>query len=117
MKTYSFEKLIAWKEGRILVKLIYKVTKSFPKDEQYGMTSQLRRAALSITNNIAEGSGRTTVDDQKNFYKMAYSSTMEVLNCCIAASDQEYITEETLINIREQIDKTAFLITKLRESL
>lgn len=115
MKTYSFENLVAWKEARILVNMMYQIANTFPKEELFGMTSQMKRAALSITNNIAEGSSRLTKDDQKYFYKISYSSTMEVLNIAITAFDQNYISEEKLLEVREQIDKTAYLIARLRK--
>lgn len=116
IKTYSFENLTAWKEARVLVNLVYQIANTFPKEELFGMTAQIKRAALSITNNIAEGSSRLTKADQKHFYKISFSSTMEVLNIAIAAHDQNYINEEKLIQIREQIDKTAYLIACLRKS-
>jgi four helix bundle protein len=80
MKQYSFEKLIVWQEARVLVKSIYTITRTFPKEEIFGITSQMRQAAISICSNIAEGSGRTTKPDQSNFYRISYSSLLELLN-------------------------------------
>lgn len=59
MRTFSFEKLIAWQKGRELALLIYRTTKQFPKEEIFGLTSQMRRCSISIASNLAEGSGRT----------------------------------------------------------
>ncbi|MFN0293165.1 four helix bundle protein [Pedobacter helvus] len=76
--TYTFEKLEVWQLSRSFVKELYEITKSFPKDEQYGLTSQIRRAAVSISSNIAEVSSRLTTKDKAHFTMIAFSSTMEV---------------------------------------
>lgn len=115
-KEYSFEKLDAWKESRILVKLIYTSSKDFPDDEKYGLTSQIRRAAISISSNIAEGSGRLTPPDQKNFYKNAYGSLMEVLNQAILANDLNYLKDKQLEVIKGQVDKVSARLTGLANS-
>jgi four helix bundle protein len=74
LHTCSFEKSEAWKESRKLVRQIYQLTKTFPDSEKFGLMSQMRRAAISVSSNLSEGSGRATVKDQKHFYRMAYSS-------------------------------------------
>ena len=117
MKQYSFEKLNVWQEARVLVKSIYTITRTFPKEEIFGITSQMRRAAISICSNIAEGSGRTTKPDQANFYKIAYSSLLELLNQLIISSDLTFITDSELTELREKIDSIAYKITSLRNSL
>lgn len=117
MKQYSFEKLIVWQEARVLVKSIYTITRSFPKEEIFGITSQMRRAAISICSNIAEGSGRTTKPDQTNFYRISYSSLLELLNQLIISTDLAFITDSELIELREKIDSIAYKITSLRNSL
>lgn len=116
-KEYSFEKLTVWQDSRKLVTLIYKLTKLFPSDEVFGLTNQMRRASISISSNIAEGSGRTTKRDQANFYKIAYSSMMELLNQLIISKDLNYIDDITLSNIRETIDSIASKLSGLRNSL
>lgn len=77
MYVYPFEKLVVWQLSKKLVVRIYGLTKEFPAQEKFGMVSQMRRAAVSICSNIAEGSGRFTAKDQSHFYSMAYSSLME----------------------------------------
>ncbi len=116
-KEYSFEKLTVWQDSRKLVTIIYKLTKLFPSDELFGLTNQMRRASISISSNIAEGSGRTTKADQANFYKIAYSSMMELLNQLIISKDLDYINDGTLSNIRELIDSIAAKLSGLRNSL
>jgi len=113
MFTYSFEKLDAWQESRKLVKLIYQITKSLPDSEKFGLINQMRRASISVSSNIAEGSGRATLNDQKHFYRMAYSSLLEILNQLILASDLEYIGKEELGSCRSQIE----LCTRLTAAL
>jgi len=91
-KIISFEDLIVWQKSQILAVSVYKITKSFPKDEMFGMSSQLRRAASSISANIAEGFGRSTVGDKAHFYTMAYGSLLEVKNFLYLAQKLEYIS-------------------------
>jgi four helix bundle protein len=117
MKQYSFEKLVVWQESRVLVKSIYTITCKFPKEEIFGITSQMRRAAISISSNIAEGSGRTTKPDQANFYGIAYSSLLELLNQLIISNDLAFINDSELIELREIIDSIAFKLSSLRNSL
>lgn len=75
---FSFEKLEVWQMARKLAVRIYKQTQSFPNEEKYGLTSQIRRSALSIGSNIAEGSTRASAKDQAHFTTVAYGSLMEV---------------------------------------
>ena len=113
MMTYSFEKLVAWQESRKLVKRIYTLSANFPDSEKYGLKTQVRRAVISISSNIAEGSGRSTKADQNHFYRMAFSSLMEVLNQLILCEDLEYIDKMSLEETRTQIDRIAALINGL----
>ncbi len=87
----NFYDLDAWKKGHSFLLEIYKITKSFPKDELYGLTSQIRRAAVSITNNIAEGFSRYHYKEKANFYYNARGSSSEVQNLLIIAKDVGYI--------------------------
>ncbi len=87
MFEYSFERLEVWKESIELVKMIYDVTKSFPVSEKYGLTSQLRRATVSISSNLAEGSSRMSNKDKAHFTTLSFSSAMEVLNQIIIARE------------------------------
>jgi four helix bundle protein len=77
----------------------------------------MRRAAISICSNIAEGSGRTTKPDQTNFYRISYSSLLELLNQLIISTDLAFITDSELIELREKIDSIAFKLSSLRNSL
>ena len=115
--TYSFEKLDAWKLSRKVASEIYIATKKFPSDEKYGLVQQIRRGVLSISSNLAEGSGRQTRKDQCHFYTMAYSSLLEVLNQLIFALDQNWINEDDYKAIRIQIAKLSYMINSLRKSL
>jgi four helix bundle protein len=97
----SFEDLVVWQESQNFAVAVYKLTKLFPKDELFAMTSQLRRAVSSISANIAEGFGRSSTNDKLHFYTMAYGSLLEVKNFLYLAEKLEYITYaqlETLIN-------------------
>ncbi len=79
-KIRSFTDLNAWKEGHKLVLEIYKFTQKFPKEEQFGLTNQLRRAVVSFTSNIAEGFSRNSYKEKLQFYSMALGSLTEVQN-------------------------------------
>lgn len=114
MKTYSFEKLTCWQHARELAVWIYKLTKSFPSEEKFGMISQMRRAAISVASNIAEGTSRVTKKDQAHFSVIAYSSTIELLNDLIIARELAFLTDELYSLGRDKIEKQTYLISKLR---
>ena len=84
---FRFEKLTVWQSARQLCGEVYRVTQHFPKEELFGLTSQLRRAAVSITANIAEGSGRNSDRDFAHFLEMAYGSAMETAALLHVATD------------------------------
>lgn len=116
LKTYSFETLDVWKEARKLVLKIYKLTSRYPPEEKFGLVSQMRRAVLSISTNIAEGSSRESLKDQARFSEIAYGSLMELLNESLLSFDLNYITEIELIEIRQDIDSISAKLTGLRTS-
>ena len=89
----KFRKLRVWQEARVLVKEIYEVTANFPKHELYGLVSQIRRAAISIIANIAEGTKRQTSKDKRHFFVMADTSLEEVKCYIIIGFDLKYINE------------------------
>lgn len=91
-KIQSFTDLEGWQQGHRLVLAIYKVTQTFPKYEQLGLTSQIRRATISITSNISEGFGRRTFKDKIRFYEIALSSLNETQNQLIITRDVHYLT-------------------------
>lgn len=120
-KIKDFTDLIAWQKAHELVLKIYKITLDFPKTEIYGLTSQTRRAATSITANIAEGFSRWHYGDRIKFYYNARGSLSEVLNFIITAKDLKFISvktyEETIIMIKEteQILNGLIRSTKIRK--
>lgn len=87
----SFTDLDTWKEGHRLVIMVYKNSEHFPENEQFGLVSQLRRAVVSITSNIAEGFSRGSYKDKIRFYEIALGSTTEVQNQLLIARDMGYI--------------------------
>ncbi len=113
MKTYSFEKLLVWQKSKKLAVAIYKITRAFPKEELFGMTSQMRRCSVSIASNIAEGSGRHSAKDKARFTEIAYSSTLELLNQTIISLELEYITEENYNIIRKEIEEATYMLDAL----
>ena len=114
MKRNSFRDLEAYKESKELVKEVYGLLRKFPKEEQYALCDQLRRAAVSITSNIAEGSGRSSAKEKVHFLEISYASLMEVLSQMDIALDLEYITEEEFREFEIMCDKVASLISGLR---
>lgn len=93
-KIKSFTDLDVWKKGHLLVVRIYNETKQFPKDEQFGLTNQIRRAAVSVTSNIAEGFSRRSYKEKVQFYSMALGSVTEVQNQLLISKDIGYVTKE-----------------------
>ncbi len=101
-KIRSFTDLNVWKEGHQLVIDIYKISQKFPKEEMFGLTSQMRRAAVSITSNVAEGFGRQSYREKAQFYYHSHGSLTELKNQIIIAKDIEYITEKSFNDLAGQ---------------
>nr|MBS0036861.1 four helix bundle protein [Saprospiraceae bacterium] len=113
---YSFEKLEVWQLSRELVKKIYQITTSFPSDEKFGLTNQLRRAAISVSSNIAEGSTRWSQKSKARFYEISFGSLIEILNQLIIAHDLGYLPKKDLAETRKLIDQTSRMLNALHQS-
>ena len=116
MHKFSFEKLTVWQDSRKLVVSIYRLTKNFPEVEHYGITRQLRRACISVSSNIAEGTSRTSFKDQAHFSQLSYSSLMEVLNQVILSVDLGYIQEQQELILRKDIEEISNKLNALRSA-
>ena len=113
---YSFEKLDVWKYAIELAKQVYKTTLAFPKEELYGLSSQIRRAVISISSNIAEGYVKSSIKEQIKFSEIAYGSLMEVLNQLIIAYEIGYITDEDYMSLRLRVEEISRMWNALRNS-
>lgn len=109
MAIRSFTDLEAWKEGHKLVLLFYDATKRFPTSEKFGLINQIRRAAVSVTSNIAEGFSRNGVREKVQFYYMALGSLTELQNQTIISRDLKYLSREDFGKISEQ----SIIVSKL----
>ncbi|EDP97133.1 four helix bundle protein [Kordia algicida OT-1] len=116
MKQFSFEKLIVWQKSKKLAVNIYKVTKKFPNEERFGLMSQMRRSSISISSNIAEGSGRNSGKDKARFTEIAFASLMELVNQLIIAYDLEFITKSQYEETRIDIEEIGRMLNALRKS-
>ncbi len=106
----SYKDLDVWKNNRLLVKSVYQLSKLFPKDEQYGLTNQIRRAVVSIPSNIAEGCGRNHFKDSIQFFFIARASLYELETQLIVSNDLECISEQQLTTILEQVTRCKKLL-------
>jgi four helix bundle protein len=111
---YSYKNLEAYKESKTLVKQVYTLLKQFPREEQYALCDQLRRAVISVPSNIAEGSGRTSAKDQAHFFEMAFGSLMEVDCQMEIAHDLGYVSLEDQEVVTAQISQVAALLSGMR---
>ena len=118
MNTYvfPFEKLLAWKKAKELVKEIYLATESFPREETYGLTTQIRRSAVSVASNLAEGTSRSTQKDQFRFTVMAFSSLMEMINQLVISEKLGFLDGNKLDSIREKTEELSRILIALRKS-
>ena len=82
----------------------------------YGLSNQMKRAAISVVSNIAEGSGRATLKDQANFYQIAFSSIIELINQVIICNDLGFISDEETVLLRNEIEKVSNKLNALRRS-
>ncbi|MCD7932610.1 MAG: four helix bundle protein [Tannerellaceae bacterium] len=101
MSSQSFEQLVVWQKAHQLVLSIYKITKNYPKDEIFGLVNQMRRAAISITANIAEGYSRIGSKDKLRFYNISQGSLEEIRNFIILSKDLEYVTQDDKLALND----------------
>ena len=113
----DFHKLGIWQRSHQLTLDVYKVSKSFPKDELFGLTSQIRRAASSIPTNIAEGCGRASNKDYAHFLQIAIGSASEVEYELLLAHDLEYINDESFIKLTSETIAIPKMIIKYQSEL
>ena len=113
----NFKELKVWQKSYQLCLDVYKVTKGFPKEEKYGLTSQIRRASVSIPSNIAEGYGRRTTPDYVRSLYVAYGSICELETQIMLCGDLTYIEEENLRGIQNDIREVERMLKALIRSL
>lgn len=114
---FLYEKLEVWQLSMSLVDKIYVLLRDFPNEEKFALTSQIRRAAISIPSNIAEGSGRFSNKEKVHFIDIAHGSLYEVI-CQLSISNKAgYIEDEDLINIKKEATRVAQMLGGLRRSL
>ena len=109
----SFKDLLVWQRGMGLVKLVYGMSRSFPDTEKFGLISQIRRSAVSIPSNIAEGWGRKGTGYYVHFLKIAVGSLYEMHTQILIAYNLEYIDEKELLNLEEQVMTLSKMLYKL----
>ncbi len=107
---FGFEKLMAWKKSRELVRSVYTLVKDFPQEEKYGLSDQIRRAVISVASNLAEGGGRIALKEKRHFCQIAYGSLMEVTCQLLLAEDLGFISTLQNREIRDIIEELERLI-------
>ncbi|MGH7126976.1 MAG: four helix bundle protein [Planctomycetaceae bacterium] len=117
MARFGFEKLDVWKKAVGFAGQIYTVTRRFPTEERFGLTNQLRRAAVSIPSNIAGGNSRSSERDRMRFVEIAYGSLMEIVSQLAIARQQLFLSEEAEQMPRADADELARMLSGLKSSL
>jgi four helix bundle protein len=116
-RAFRFERIEAWQLARAFTKAVYRASRGFPKEEMFALTSQIRRASVSISSNIAEGSGRNSDVDFAHFLEIAYGSLMEVVSQLFIALDESYFTEAEFEALADEADVLASKIVALSKAL
>lgn len=114
---FRFQKLSVWQKAIDFAEMVYTVTAKFPSDERFGLVSQLRRAAVSVSSNVAEGSGRSSNADFSRFVEIAYGSLMEVGSQSHIANRQGFICQKEFDELCGKADELARMLSGLRASL
>jgi four helix bundle protein len=114
---FRFQKLEVWQEGRALNREVYRLMRRFPAGEQFAMTSQIRRASISVNSNIAEGSGRNSDKDFAHFLEQSYGSLMELASLFYLALDEAYISTVELESLLDHMERLAKRTASLNRSL
>jgi four helix bundle protein len=114
---FKFEKLEVWQKAIDFADIVYSKTKCFPSDERFGLTNQMRRAAVSVSSNIAEGSGRISDKDFARFVEIAAGSLFEAVSESTVAKRQGYLAEADFAAIYEAAEEQGRMLSGLRRTL
>ena len=114
---FNFEKLDVWKKAIDFADLIYNETRAFPAEERFGLTNQLRRSAVSVSSNIAEGSSRSSKNEFARFAEIAAGSVFEVVSQAFIARRQSFLSEEQFREVHSDADELSRMLSGLRKSL
>ena len=113
----NFKELKVWQKSYDLCLKLYKATRRFPKEEVYGLTSQIRRSAVSVPSNIAEGYGRKTTPDYLKSLYIAYGSSCELETQLLLSNDLDYIKDGEIKELKEEISEVERMLKALIKSL
>jgi four helix bundle protein len=114
---FNFEKLDVWQKAIVFADSIYSETRNFPIEERFGLTNQMRRAGVSISSNIAEGSSRMSQADFARFLEIGTGSLFEVVSQSFIAKRQEFLSQESFSSIYENAEELSRMLSGLRKSL
>lgn len=114
---FNFEKLDVWQRANEFADMVYKVTRAFPDDERFGLTNQMRRAAVSVSSNIAEGSARSSRNDNARFLEIATGSLFEVVAQSFISRRQGFLSEADFKTLYATADELGRMLSGLRRSL
>ena len=112
-----YQELIVWQKAMELVERVYRMTRTFPKDERFGLTSQIQRAAVSIPSNIAEGHARSSKKEYRNFLSISQGSTAEVETQTLIAARLGYVTSKQTENIMSLLDEISRMLNAIKKKL
>jgi four helix bundle protein len=113
----NFSDLKVWQEAHRISLIIYKETGTFPKEELFGLTSQIRRASISVSSNIAEGFGRFGYKGKAQFYGFSLGSLEEMRSQLLLARDLSYLSEEIFQEINTKVESTRILLLSILKSI
>jgi four helix bundle protein len=114
---FKFEKLAVWQKAIEMADNVYSITKSFPADERFGLTNQMRRAAVSVSSNIAEGSSRISETDFARFVEIATGSLFEVVSEAVVARRQAFLSDANFAAIYKAAEDEGRMLSGLRRTL
>ena len=114
---FNFEKLDVWQKAIGFADLVYDHTRNFPADERFGLTNQMRRAAVSISSNIAEGTSRMSQSDFRRFVEIATGSVFEVISQAFVGRRQGFLAEEAFAALYSSAEEVGRMLSGLRKSL
>ena len=114
---FNFEKLEVWHKAIAFADSIYSVTRTYPGDERFGLTNQMRRAAVSISSNIAEGTSRASKNDFARFLEIATGSVFEIVSQSVISKNQGFLSEENYRRIYSAAEEQSRMLSGLKKSL